>query len=99
MLAWLQGGYPTGIPLTDRFGVLAVLHRTLTETDVRRVLDQLNSASPELADGTISPDEVSTLIRRVTTEQPTPGEIARVSARLAAAGWPLERTSSPPPAG
>lgn len=90
ILAWLTAGYPEGIPPADRFPVIAVLKRRLSDDDVRRIVAQLTAdGSSALSDGVISQDEVEELISRVVRENPTHDEIRRVSARLAAGGWPL----------
>lgn len=90
ILDWLTAGYPEGIPPADRFPVIAVLKRRLSDADVREIVAKLTAdGSPALADGTITQDEVEELISRVLQEQPTHDEIRRVSAHLAAGGWPL----------
>lgn len=93
MLGWLTAGYPDGIPATDRFAVVALLKRRLTDEQVHEIVETLigdDAASP--SDGSISDAEIEELTRRVLSEQPSPADLARVSARLAAAGWPLEGT-------
>lgn len=95
ILAWLTAGYPEGIPPADRFPVIAVLKRRLSDDDVRRIVAQLTAdGSPVLTDGVITHDEVEELISRVTRENPNHDEIRRVSARLAAGGWPLAGSES-----
>lgn len=90
ILGWLTAGYPEGIPAADRFPVIAVLKRRLSDDDVRQIVAQLTAEdSPALADGVISQEEVEALISRVVRENPSHDEIRRVSARLAAGGWPL----------
>lgn len=90
ILGWLRAGYPEGIPATDRFPVIAVLKRRLSDDDVCEIVEHLTDDNSEaLADGVISHDEIVALIARVVKEQPTHDEIRRVSARLAAGGWPL----------
>lgn len=95
ILDWLTTGYPEGIPPADRFPVIAVLKRRLSDDDVRRIVAQLTAPdSPALSDGVISQDEVEELISRVVREKPSHDEIRRVSARLAAGGWPLAGAES-----
>ena len=90
MLGWLTAGYPDGIPATDRFAVVALLRRRLTDDQIHEIVEMLTGA--DLPDGYISDAEIEDLTRRVMSEQPSPDDLARVSARLAAAGWPLEGT-------
>ncbi|GAB3928313.1 hypothetical protein GCM10011575_12010 [Microlunatus endophyticus] len=90
VIGWLTAGYPEGIPAADRFPVIAVLKRRLTDEQVHEIVEELtHKDSPALADGVITHDEVEALIQRILSEQPTHDEIRRVSARLAAGGWPL----------
>ncbi len=93
VLGWLTTGYPQGIPATDRFAVVALLKRRLTDEEIHQIVETLTSdegvARP---DGYISDAEIEELTHRVMAEPPSPGDLARVSARLAAAGWPLEGT-------
>lgn len=90
ILDWLTAGYPEGIPPADRFPVIAVLKRRLTDDQVREIVAALTAkGSPAMADGSITLDEVEEHIAHVVHEQPTDDEVRRVSARLAAGGWPL----------
>lgn len=90
ILDWLTAGYPEGIPPADRFPVVAVLKRRLTDDQVREIVATLTAkGSPGMTDGSITLDEVEEHIAHVTQEPPTDDEIRRVSARLAAGGWPL----------
>ncbi|HEY9290862.1 MAG TPA: DUF3349 domain-containing protein [Microlunatus sp.] len=90
VLGWLTVGYPDGIPSRDRFAVIAVLKRRLTDEQIREIIRELTVLeSPALRDGEISQAEVEELIARVLQEQPSVEDIHRVSARLAAGGWPL----------
>jgi hypothetical protein len=95
ILDWLTAGYPEGIPPADRFPVIAILKRRLSDDDVRRIVTQLTAENSEArADGVITTDEIEELISRVVKETPSPDEIRRVSAHLAASGWPLTGTES-----
>jgi hypothetical protein len=94
MLNWLTAGYPQGIPATDRFAVVALLKRRLTDEEIHEIVAELTSREALAAsDGVIADSEIEELTRRVLSEQPSSEELTRVSARLAAAGWPLEGTS------
>jgi hypothetical protein len=89
VLGWLTAGYPDGIPAQDRFAVVALLKRRLTDDQVREIVADLTAERPALSDREISQQEVEQLIHRVLQEQPTEDDVHRVSARLAAGGWPL----------
>lgn len=90
VLGWLTAGYPDGIPPTDRFAIVALLKRRLTDDQVREIARELTAnGSPALANGVIGLDEIEELIRRVLDEQPSASDIQRVSAHLTAGGWPL----------
>ncbi|MBA8795513.1 hypothetical protein FHX74_003149 [Friedmanniella endophytica] len=91
VLGWLTAGYPEGIPPQDRFAVVALLKRRLTDEQVHEIVAELTLAErPSGPDGVITDVEIEQLTERVLSEQPSPSDLARVSARLAAAGWPLE---------
>ncbi|QDP97019.1 DUF3349 domain-containing protein [Microlunatus elymi] len=90
VLGWLTDGYPDGIPSRDRFAVIAVLKRRLTDDQILEIVAELTVRdSPALTDGEIGQAEVEELITRVLQEQPSAEDVHRVSARLAAGGWPL----------
>ena len=94
MIGWLTAGYPDGIPPTDRFAVVALLKRRLSDEQIHEIVETLTAEDAAVrTEGVISDAEIESLTRRVMSEQPSDGDLARVSARLAAAGWPLEGTS------
>jgi hypothetical protein len=77
-------GYPEGVPKQDYVPLLALLKRQLTDEEVRTVAHEvLDSRDPDSA------SDITRAITAITNEQPLPSDIARVAARLAAAGWPL----------
>lgn len=88
ILGWLGAGYPQGIPRTDRFPLIAVLKRRLTDDEVRQIAARLSSDG-DLVDAPITEQEIESLIQQVTVDDPDEADVARVSARLAAGGWPL----------
>ena len=47
--------------------------------------------SAALEDGVITEDEIRDIIAKVIEDAPSDEALRKVSARLAAAGWPLER--------
>jgi hypothetical protein len=91
ILNWLRAGYPDGVPGPDRVPLLALLRATpLTEEQVEEVVRNITAdGSPAIADGEISRDDIGAFIAEVTHHDAGPDNIARVSAKLAAAGWPL----------
>jgi len=38
VLNWLTAGYPEGVPPTERYALIALLHRTLTADEVQQVM-------------------------------------------------------------
>ncbi|WP_072804485.1 DUF3349 domain-containing protein [Rhodococcoides yunnanense] len=91
VLQWLRAGYPEGVPPKDRFPLVALLRKAeLTDAQVHEVV--LTLVSPiggALEDGAITNDEITEYVRELVDHEPTAEDIARVSARLAAGGWPL----------
>jgi hypothetical protein len=93
VLNWLTAGYPKGVPPTERYALIALLHRTLTADEVQQVIAALTAEqSPALEDGVISEDEIRDMIAKVIEDAPSESDLRKVSSRLAAAGWPLEGT-------
>lgn len=97
VLHWLEAGYPDGIPPQDRFPLVALLRRRLTEEQTREIVADLTApgALETRGDDPITADEIGQLAERQLRESPTPEDVARVSARLAAAGWPLADADDP----
>jgi Protein of unknown function (DUF3349) len=86
VIRWLQVGYPEGVPGPDRVPLLALLRSTpLTEDQITEVVDAID----EEVDGTVDRDVIADFISDMTQYDAGPENIARVAARLAAAGWPL----------
>jgi hypothetical protein len=88
ILEWLRAGYPDGVPQHDYVALLGILQRNLTSSELDQVVEQL---SPDAGSGEaiITAAEVREGIEEVVKGPATDADIARVSARLAAAGWPL----------
>lgn len=84
IVAWLRAGYPEGIPPTDYFPVLALLSRRLSHDEVKAVARELTHR-----DGFDDAD-IGVMITQLTDELPSPEDVERVRARLAAKGWPLD---------
>lgn len=87
VVAWLRAGYPEGIPATDFPPLLAVLSRRLTPEEVESIASDLVEASDDPA--SVDVEEIRTLIREHLLDEAHPDDVSRVSARLAAGGWPL----------
>lgn len=89
VLEWLRAGYPGGVPGPDRVPLLALLRATpLTEEQVREVIARLtDERSPNAGGEQIEADEIADFIKDVTHHDAGPENVARVAARLAAAGW------------
>ena len=86
MIRWLQVGYPEGVPGPDRVPLLALLRSTpLTEEEITEVVDAID----EDVEGEVNRDVIADFISDMTHYDAGPENIARVAARLAAAGWPL----------
>jgi hypothetical protein len=86
-LEWLRAGYPAGVPRQDYVVLLGLLRRKLTDFEVHQIAQEL----AELAEQGehITSADVEKLINEATLDEPSDEDVARVSARLAAGGWPL----------
>jgi hypothetical protein len=84
VVAWLRAGYPEGIPPTDYIPVLALLSRRLGNDDVKLVAREL------IQRDNFDHVDIGVLITQITDELPSPADVERVRARLAAKGWPLD---------
>ena len=91
VLHWLEAGYPDGIPRQDRFPLIALLSRRLSDEQTRQIVGDLTApgAVETRGDDPITQEEIERLIQRQLRETPSESDVSRVSARLAAAGWPL----------
>lgn len=85
IVGWLRAGYPEGVPDGDYVALFGVLRRKLTEEDIEAIVEELTADRPVA----ISHDEIHDFILAHAMQQPKKKDIARVSARLAAGGWPL----------
>jgi hypothetical protein len=89
IVGWLRAGYPEGVPDVDYIPLFALLASRLTDADVAAIADELAGSSDPA-----SAERIREAIGNVTREKPLDSEVARVSARLAAGGWPLARPGS-----
>jgi Protein of unknown function (DUF3349) len=92
VIRWLQVGYPEGVPGPDRVPLLALLRSTpLTDDEITEVVDAID----EDDEGRVDRDVIADFISDMTQYDAGPENIARVAARLAAAGWPLAGIAAP----
>ncbi|HEX5406213.1 MAG TPA: DUF3349 domain-containing protein [Pseudonocardiaceae bacterium] len=85
IIGWLRAGYPEGVPQQDYVPLFALLSRQLLSNE------EVAEIAKELADGddATTAQAIRDAIETVTHECPLDTDVARVSARLAAGGWPL----------
>ena len=81
---FLRAGYPEGVPPQDYIPLLALLRRQLSPEEVDQIAEELASRGDAA-----SAAAIRRAITDVTHETPLAADIARVSAHLAAGGWPL----------
>jgi hypothetical protein len=86
-LDWLRAGYPAGVPRQDYVVLLGLLRRKLTDFEVHQIARELADLAEQ--GEPISVPDIEKLINDATLDQPSEQDVARVSARLAAGGWPL----------
>jgi hypothetical protein len=84
VVSFLRAGYPEGVPPQDYIPLLALLNRQLSAEEVLQVANELAESGD-----TASAQAIRDAIADVTHEAPLDADIARVSAHLAAGGWPL----------
>ena len=93
VIKWLQVGYPDGVPGPDRVALLELLRSTpLSDEQITEVVDSIDEE--ELSHDSVDRDVIADFISDMTHYDAGPENIARVAARLAAAGWPLSGISS-----
>lgn len=86
---WLAKGFPSGVPRQDRVPLLALLGPRLTDAQVDEIARRLVTSADRSPDEEITSEDASALISGITRDDPTPAELERVAAELAAKGWPL----------
>jgi hypothetical protein len=87
ILEWLRAGYPSGVPRQDYVVLLGLLRRKLTDTEVDDIAGELALLSAQ--GETITTDDVKRLVEQATLDTASADDVRRVSAHLAAGGWPL----------
>jgi hypothetical protein len=85
---WLRAGYPAGVPRGDYVALLGLLRRKLTEVEVRKIAQDLADISQRTSDP-ITTQDIEEMINSSVLQEASTEDVARVSARLAAGGWPL----------
>ena len=85
---WLRAGYPAGVPRQDYVALLGLLRRKLTDAEVRQIAADLASQAQSSPDA-ISTGDIEQMIAGSVLQDASAEDVARVSARLAAGGWPL----------
>src|SRR5262245_8322621 len=88
VVSWLRAGYPDGVPAQDYVTLLGILRRMLTPVELERVVAEL-SDDAQSGKAILTKLLVEERIEDVMKGPAMPEDVARVSARLAAAGWPL----------
>jgi hypothetical protein len=84
IVAWLNAGYPEGVPGPDRVPLMALLTRRLSNDEVKAVAQDL------IDRGEFDHIDIGVLITQITDGLPREEDVERVRARLAAKGWPLD---------
>ena len=85
---WLRAGYPTGVPRQDYIALLGILSHKMSEEEVKKIANALADQSLQ-SDDPISAEDIENMISGHMLQTATPEDVVRVSARLAAGGWPL----------
>jgi hypothetical protein len=84
IVAWLNAGYPEGVPGPDRVPLMALLTRRLSGEEVKAVAQDLMDG------GEFDHIDIGVLITQTTDELPRVEDVERVRERLATKGWPLD---------
>ncbi len=88
VVRWLRAGYPEGVPQQDYLALLGILRRSLTPQELGEVVSELTDEA-EAGEQAMTRPLVEQRIADVVKGPIDEKDVARVSARLAAAGWPL----------
>ncbi|MGC4110246.1 MAG: DUF3349 domain-containing protein [Nocardioides sp.] len=88
VLGWLRAGYPEGIPPQDYIPILEVIQRRLTHEEISSIADGLAEQTMG-SDEPITRADIEAMVEQTVLQQASDEDVARVSARLAAGGWPL----------
>ncbi len=88
VVGWIREGYPDGVPDHDYVALYGILQRALAPSELDRVVGEL-MYDADSGEAIVTRPVIAERIADVVKGPATPGDVARVSARLAAAGWPL----------
>ena len=88
VLDWLRAGYPEGIPPQDYLPILGVLQRRLTVDEIHTIAEGL-AQQLSRTENPITRADIEEMIEETVYQRALGSDVARVSARLAAGGWPL----------
>ncbi|GGM07443.1 DUF3349 domain-containing protein [Nakamurella endophytica] len=94
VVSWLRAGYPDGVPPKDCLPLIAVLRHRLTDVE----LDEIVATLVESGELEIDRSRIGEVVGEVSRQPPSDEDVARVSARLAAGGWPLAPDADVPAA-
>jgi hypothetical protein len=91
VVGWLRAGYPAGVPDQDYVPLLGILRRSLTAEELEQVVDQLvdDATAADAAGEELGRRQLRERVEELLLGPALPEDLVRVSARLAAAGWPL----------
>ena len=87
-VGWLRAGYPTGVPRQDYVALLGLLRRKLSEEEIRKIAADIAEQS-QLSDDPITAQDIEVMISESMLQEASAEDVVRVSAHLAAGGWPL----------
>ena len=90
IVAWLNAGYPEGVPGPDRVPLLALLTRRLSNDEVKAVAQDLMDR------GEFDHIDIGVLITQITDELPREEDVERVRTRLDKTGFPLDDSRDSP---
>jgi hypothetical protein len=93
-LKWLRAGYPAGVPRQDYVALLGLLRRKLTEYEVHQIAADLAAQAEKTAEP-VTTQDIEQMINQSVLQPASEQDVARVSARLAAGGWPLADPPAP----
>jgi Protein of unknown function (DUF3349) len=88
IVRWLRAGYPDGVPQQDYVALLGILRRTLTDSELTQVVEELTdeaAAQQQILTRQLVQARIADVVKGPINEE----DVIRVSSQLAAAGWPL----------
>jgi hypothetical protein len=86
---FLRAGYPEGVPQRDYIPLFALLGERLSSDDVAMVADELAAITPAPS-GEDSAAAIREAFAALDAATPSADDLARVQARLEAAGWSFD---------